>query len=306
LIGTGPSGHPAAGTAPAGGSPAVVHVDLDGLEDIGGAHGWTFDRHDAEAFFSDAIERGLGFFDAHDIKATWFVIGEHLRNPSRLTLLRSLVQRGHTVGSHTMTHRPLTRLTSAEKQDEIARSREVISDSLGAAVDGFRAPGFYVDREVLEMVAEAGYQYDTSLHADPHVRRDSALHEGPEGRWRLTGEHEAIELFLPRRRPLPFPFHPSYSLILGTWYFRLGLYLAGRGPVPLVLLFHLTDFARTPIRSAATWQQRVFTLSAVSGDEKARRCAAMVRAVQRRYRFVRTGDVLHRELSSPGDGEDRP
>jgi hypothetical protein len=102
-----------------------------------------------------------------------------------------------------------------------------------------------------------------------------------------------MELPMPGYDWLPFPFHPSYCLVLGTWYFRLGLRRFHRWGAPLVLLFHLTDFAdplppdRLPGRKA-----RLFTLSHMKGAPKRRRCAEMVDLVQSHYRIVDSTELL--------------
>jgi hypothetical protein len=92
---------------------------------------------------------------------------------------------------------------------------------------------------------------------------------------------------------LPLPFHPSYSLLVGPWYFRLGLRRVGRQAPVFVMLFHLTDFA-APLASAVLrpLASRWFTLSHLSAETKRARCAAMVADLRRTHEIVPTESLL--------------
>jgi hypothetical protein len=102
---------------------------------------------------------------------------------------------------------------------------------------------------------------------------------------------------MPAYRPLPWPFHPSYSLVLGTWYFRLGLRAFRRSHAPLVLLFHLTDFAE-PLREAIlpNRRARLFTLSHLDSGAKRQRCRQMLNMVAREYRLAATSELLNSSI----------
>ncbi len=71
--------------------------------------------------------------------------------------LRDLHRRGVEVGSHSISHRELDVLPSAELEREVAHSRVVLSDALGADVDLFAYPYGYHGPRVMAAVADAGY-----------------------------------------------------------------------------------------------------------------------------------------------------
>jgi peptidoglycan/xylan/chitin deacetylase (PgdA/CDA1 family) len=267
-------------------------MDLDGGAHIFLAHHWRYDGPD-DTLFESGLRSALDFFDETGVRATLFVIAEDLGNTHKRNLLREAVRRGHEIASHSLTHRKLTTLDRTAKRREIFDSREALSQSLGVAVAGFRAPGFDIDRESLQMIAEAGYRYDSSLFPTADfasrvgVAELSALPHHP-----LPGS-SLIELPMPAYRPLPLPFHPSYSLVLGTWYFRLGLTSFRRNRAPLVLLFHLTDFADPVPRAFLPHRRaRLYTLSHLDGDVKRRRCRRMLDMVAREYRLAATSELL--------------
>jgi hypothetical protein len=186
-------------------------------------------------------------------------------------------------------------LTTERKRTEIFASRDRIATELGVVPMGFRAPNFSIDAESLDLIAEAGYAYDSSLI--PGVRipgmNGRSAHE-PD--W-IRDKPGLIELPLPAHRPLPFSFHPSYSLVLGLRYFRWGLARFNRSGAPLVLLFHLIDFSDPLPRSQASgWSQRIFTLSHVSGARKRDGCRRMLEAVARACDITDTSNIVNRTM----------
>lgn len=271
--------------------PAALHVDLDGGEDIFRVHGWRWTL-EGDPLFRSGLEGALDFFDAEGVKATFFVIARDLEDPGKRDLLEEIVRRGHELGSHTISHRHLPKLAPDEKRREVALSRERIASELGAPVDGFRAPGFEIDRESLELVAEAGYRYDSSLFPTSDFARRVGLPEVPDRPCQILGG-ELVELPMPGHAPLPVPFHPSYSLVLGTPYFRLGLSRFARRRVPMVMLFHLTDFAEPlPKHALPGFKARLFTISHRSRATKHARCADMLGAIRARFEIGPTAAML--------------
>jgi peptidoglycan/xylan/chitin deacetylase (PgdA/CDA1 family) len=80
-------------------------------------------------------------------------------DPSFLTWgeLRVLQQRGITIGSHTVTHRPLTWLTPAGAYVELRDSRLALARHLGHPVDWFAYPYGDENARVVALARKAGY-----------------------------------------------------------------------------------------------------------------------------------------------------
>jgi hypothetical protein len=271
---------------------AVVHVDLDSASAIFAAHGWSH-SFDSDPLFETGLSNALDFLNNAAIKGTLFVIARDLEDSRKRELLREAVRQGHEIASHTLTHRKLTALNREEKRREIFESRERLSKELAVEVRGFRAPGFALDREALEMIAEAGYDYDSSLFPSASFARSVGLQNLSASPQRPLMNHQLLELPLPSHSPLPLPFHPCYSLVLGTWYFRLGLKSFRRTRAPLVMLFHLTDFAdRLPENYLRNRGARLYTLSHLSGEAKRERCERMLKMVAGDYQLVPTTELL--------------
>jgi peptidoglycan/xylan/chitin deacetylase (PgdA/CDA1 family) len=151
-------------TGAGAGSPrsAIVHLDLDGAEDIYHAHGWRY-PHGDDPLFESGLKNALTLFERNSIQATLFVVSNSLDNPRKRELVIEALRRGHEVASHTETHPNRLRLTKEQKRLEIVRSREKLESLLGTAVRGFRAPGYQIDRECMELLADSGYEYDSSV-----------------------------------------------------------------------------------------------------------------------------------------------
>lgn len=264
--------------------PCAVHLDLDGARHIFRVHGWHLEA-ERDRLFESGLSAALELFSEIDVRATLFVIAEDLGDPFKLRLLREAVEHGHEIASHSTTHRLLTRLRPDEQRSEIHDSRRRLADGLGVAVEGFRAPAFEVDLEILRQVAEAGYLWDSSLLP---TRASAAGLAGiralPQ---RLPAIPQLIELPLPEAPLLPLPFHPSYAFVLGLWYFRLGVHRFRRTGAPMVLLFHLTEFSEPLERARLVGlRSRVLTLSHLSQARKLARCRGLLDLVGREYKMA--------------------
>ena len=271
---------------------AVVHVDLDGASAIYTMHGWPY-PHDTDPLFESGLKNLLSMLERLDIRATLFVIAADLDNPRKLALLKKAVARGHEIGCHSWTHRRLTRLAHEERLHEISASREHIASQLDVPVNGFRAPYFDINGDTHRLIAEAGYQYDSSLFAGRKIASGNGHIQSGAQPARLWPEHAMVELPLPAYAPMPFPFHASYSLVLGNWYFRLGLARHRRNGAPLVLLFHLTDLADPlPAAMRRNWKNTFFTLSHLDGMRKQKACSRFIDEVKKHYRLVDTKTLL--------------
>lgn len=271
---------------------AVIHLDLDGCKHIYRAHGWRWQEED-DLICATGLTRALNFFDQAGVRATLFVIAEDLDDARKREMLRGAVRRGHEIASHSLTHRKLTALKRDEKRREIFESRERLMRELSVEARGFRAPGFALDRESFELVDEAGYAYDASLFPGAGFARRIGADQLSESPHRPFTGRRLVELPMPAYAPLPFPFHPSYSLALGMWYFRLGLRRFQRSRAPLTLLFHLTDFADPlPESRLPNLMARIYTLSNLDVRTKLQCCGQMLELVRRNYQLVDTSQLL--------------
>jgi peptidoglycan-N-acetylglucosamine deacetylase len=118
-----------------------------------------------------AMPRLLGLLERHQIPATFFVPGMvQLLHPE--TVSQILKSGRHEVGLHGWVHERAPDLRDREEEsDLIARSIQVLSDAAGGLRPlGYRAPNAAVSDHTLELLAEQGVLYDSTMSArdEPH------------------------------------------------------------------------------------------------------------------------------------------
>jgi len=119
---------------------------------------------DLNAVFSDALPRFLEIFEEYGVKATFFFVGKDALDKENAARIRQLSEMGHEVANHTMNHSPnFGRMTGKEIRAEVEEAHEVLSDIIGKPVRGFRAPGWAITAECLDVLEELGYSYDSSI-----------------------------------------------------------------------------------------------------------------------------------------------
>ena len=109
---------------------------------------------------------------------TFFITTSCVGQPGYVTWdqLRKMVFLGMEIGSHGVSHLPLTALSSAELAGELEGSRHALEQQLGVPIKALAAPGGFWNRRVAEATAQAGYDatwistigangLDTSPHA---------------------------------------------------------------------------------------------------------------------------------------------
>jgi peptidoglycan-N-acetylglucosamine deacetylase len=85
--------------------------------------------------------------------AAFFVVGEHVQK--RPELIRRMIDEGHEVGNHTMTHPRLDELADPIK--EVILCEEAVRDATGRDMTFFRPPGMRSTQVILRELKGRGY-----------------------------------------------------------------------------------------------------------------------------------------------------
>lgn len=114
-------------------------------------------------------DRVLMLLAEANVKATFFVLGwVAQRQPS---LVPRIAAQGHEIASHGYLHQRVALQDRETYRQDIRRSKKLLEDQLGAAVNGYRAPSYSITRQTdwaFDELVEAGYQYDSSIFPLQH------------------------------------------------------------------------------------------------------------------------------------------
>ncbi len=142
-----------------------VQVDVDTERDLLGFYGIEHVEEDKENIvYTRALPRFAELFADLDIRATFFVVGRDLVCGASRAVVRALSSAGHEIGNHTQTHPfGFSAMDAQEKRRQIQDAGTIIETVTGDRPAGFRAPGYDVDRGVLETLVALEYLYDSSV-----------------------------------------------------------------------------------------------------------------------------------------------
>ncbi len=152
--------------------------------------------HTLPAGIEGNMEKLLELLRAHEVKATFFVLGWVAdRYPE---VVRMIDREGHEIGTHGYHHDLITEMTPAAFEDDLLRSLEAISKHTSQRIRGHRASNFSVVASTLwslEILARHGLQYDSSIFPIARKRYGMPDWGNRNPHWlNLAGGRKLIEL----------------------------------------------------------------------------------------------------------------
>jgi polysaccharide deacetylase family protein (PEP-CTERM system associated) len=115
------------------------------------------------------VERILALFAEKGVRATFFTLGWIAeRYPSTV---RRIVESGHELASHGWSHVRATEQDRSELSADVTRTKALLEDLSGVAVDGYRAASYSIGARnlwALEVLEEAGHRYSSSIFPIRH------------------------------------------------------------------------------------------------------------------------------------------
>ena len=97
------------------------------------------------------------------VKATFFVLGWIAQRLPHL--VREIHNRGHEVASHGFSHDLCATQSLEDLKKDLSQSRQLLEEIIGVRVYGYRAPSFSVNDDVLRVIEDGGYLYDSSFNS---------------------------------------------------------------------------------------------------------------------------------------------
>ncbi|MFV9645920.1 MAG: XrtA system polysaccharide deacetylase [Desulfobacterales bacterium] len=160
-------------------------------------------------------------------KATFFILGwiaERLPH-----LVREIHARGHEVASHGYCHNLCNQQSKEDIKKDLSDSKKMLEDIISAPIYGYRAPSFSIDKDILKIIQDCGYLYDSSYNSFSMHGRYGQLSLSQNGRKGI-----AFQIADPRFYELPisniklwnhiFPFGGgAYFRLIPYFLFRMGV-----------------------------------------------------------------------------------
>ncbi len=234
-------------------------------------------------------DRVLELFARHGIKATFFVLGWVAERTPRV--VQAIIKEGHEVASHGFGHELITAQTTKQFRQDVRKTKGLLEDLTGQPVFGYRAPSFSINAETiwaLSILAEEGYQYDSSMFPSQHGPNGACYHNPKVhrvetdrgGLWEVPPSTATVGWV---RVPVAgggylrqFPFR-LYSWLLDR---------AARQGHPLVMYLHPWELDPEQPRMAGSWVSRLRHYRNLARTE------TRLARILERYRFGTIRDVL--------------
>ncbi len=109
--------------------------------------------------YLDNYTNAFPILQQYSMQASFYLITGMIGQPNRMTVpqIREMAAAGMDFGSHTVSHRPLAGLSTAEVTAELSQSKNSLEQMLGSAVEFTAYPCGSYTADTLSVAREAGY-----------------------------------------------------------------------------------------------------------------------------------------------------
>lgn len=165
-----------------------------------------------------AVPRILALLRDYELRATFFIPGHTADCFPRM--VEAVLAAGHEIAHHGYLHEPPAQISAEHEAEVLAKGIRALQRITGMVPQGYRAPLWEPSSRTIELLAEHGFAYDSSLMGTDFIpyRARSGDVISPEG-VAFGPESQVVEL-------------PS-SWIFDDWsYFANARRAGGGGPIP--------------------------------------------------------------------------
>lgn len=234
--------------------------------------------------------RLLDLFDQYAVRATFFVLGWVAERTPNLVM--EIAARGHEVASHGYSHQLVYNQTPDTFRKETLHSKYLLEEIIQAPVRGYRAASYSIteqSRWALDILAEAGFDYDSSIFPVYHDRYGIPNAEVYPHQLETPKGHQLLEF------PLSTATIFNYRLpVAGGGYFRLypyaltkaGLNQINRRQMPFIFYLHPWEIDPEQPRIDAGWVSRFRHYNNLG------KCEPRLACLMRDFRFGSVVEVL--------------
>jgi len=255
----------------------TISVDVDTLHSIFKGRNLALGQEYDWSEFEEGLVNICKLFDEFDIRSTLFCTGYDFTITKNQKIIKDVYLRGHEIANHGMNHvQGLRFLSRKEKENEIVEFEQICQEIIGERPVGFRAPGWNIDEQVLELLIERGYKYDSSIFPTylmpvmkimhyfkmatcsymfcpvrPYKTQSISFWPGSGGIW---------EFPITVAGYLRFPFFATVLFKLGFDSFKKFYYKIKDNKNPVQFMLHLFDFVDF---SKRCYSQQIINLKGV-------------------------------------------
>jgi len=250
--------------------------------------------HEAWSSFESRVvmntRRVLDVFDDGATKATFFVLGwvaDH--HPG---LVREIVARGHEIACHGYSHALIYGQSIDVFAEETHRAKSLLEDQAQQRVIGYRAASFSIteaSRWALDVLAEAGFEYDSSMYPVRHDLYGTAVQSAGPHRITAPGGATLVEFPMTTRSLFGVTLPISGGGYFRLYPYRLSAHLleaVNRDTEPFVFYLHPWEFDPEQPRINAPLKSRFRHYTNLHS------CEGKVRTLLRDFSFAPMTDVL--------------
>ncbi len=241
-----------------------IHCDVDNLWIYEQEYGRQGSSQLYGHIYETALPRFCELVEQAGARATFFMIGKELDLPECQAFCRFAADRGHRFGNHSFAHpADFGHLSRAQKRLELERTDAALAEACGQQIVGFRGPGYWIDDDVVDVLEQLGYRYDSSVVPGP-ITPLMALYSitsGQRARGKAFGLHPwasrrakplgrgLLEIPVATATPVRLPVHSTIIFMMGDRgmrYFRRVVHWIPLRGQPSAYLFHAIDMAEIP------------------------------------------------------------
>lgn len=171
-------------------APPVISVDVEDWAQSTWDHSLPISERSAVN-----TQRLLKVLREAGVHATMFVLGKFAeRFPD---VVKDIRAQGHEIACHGYGHIAIFRQTRQEFGEDVYRAKDILEQIVGERMKGYRAPDFSIIHDTLwalDILAEAGFEYDSSIFPVRQTRYGIADWPSSPVRVRLPSGRSIVEV----------------------------------------------------------------------------------------------------------------
>jgi len=167
----------------------------------------------------------LNLLNKHNTKATFFVLGWLAEKEPDLIL--KIYKEGHEIACHSYSHSDSFDLNYTELKNDIVLSKNILESITNSPIIGYRAPSFSISTELLNILSDLNFTYDSSLFVSDmnlNYGKLSSLKRPPQKKFVIKNDLLEFPLSSYRMLGLNIPWSGGFMFrAIPYWLYKNGM-----------------------------------------------------------------------------------